>query len=159
MQFKLNDMVMHCREGLATITSITKMGDREYFIVHAAHGDGDTIYVPMATAENIIRPIMDKVQAESLVGEMKLIEKDFNTNTKQRRDAFKRRLISGDVRDLAYLYMQNMHYECDPEGVRLGPADVEMLTFASSTLLDEFSLSFRIERERVDGFIKEKLKK
>ena len=81
MQFKLNDMVMHCREGLATISATTKMGDREYFIVHSVHGDGEAIYVPMATAESIIRPLMTSKEADELLSEMKNTSKEFNSNT------------------------------------------------------------------------------
>lgn len=158
MQFKLNDMVMHCREGLATISSTTKMGEREYFIVHSVHGDGEAIYVPFATAENIIRPVMTKDEAESLINKIKLIKKEFNSNTKQRRDAFRKRLNSGDIKDIAYLFAQNILYTKEPEDVKLGAADIEMLEFAQNFLLDELSLSYRISREEILDFVINKLK-
>ena len=159
MDFKINDKVMHCREGLAAITSITTMGDREYFIVHAVHGDGEAVYVPFLTADKIIRKIMEPSEADMLLASLKDITKEFNSNTKQRRDAYKRRLGSGLVEDIAYLYRQSVLYDKDPEGVRLGPADIEMLNYAKNCLLDELSLSYDVDRDKIEEFVLNKIEK
>ena len=84
--------------------------------------------------------------------------KEFNPNTKQRRDAFKRRLGSGSVFDIAYLYRQKWLFETYPDNVKLGPADIEMLTFASNILLDELSLTYNIERDKIENHIVTKIK-
>ena len=56
--FNLNDLVMHCREGLSTIVDTKVMGDQEYFLVKANHGSGETIYVPKNRATAIVRHLM-----------------------------------------------------------------------------------------------------
>jgi len=152
-EFKVGDKVMHCREGLAVIFSTTQMADRDYFIVHSSHGDGEAIYVPLLTADSIIRKIMTVEEANRLLESLKPIVKEFNTNTKQRRDAYKRRLGSGDVNDIAYLFKQYYLYKEDPEGVKLGPADVDMLSYATNFLLDELSLTYEISREEIEAFV------
>ena len=58
MEYKINDRVVHAREGLSTITNITTMMDREYYVVVADKGDRENIYVLKERTENIIRPIM-----------------------------------------------------------------------------------------------------
>ena len=110
-EFKLNDLVIHCREGLSTIVDTKVMGDNEYFLVKVNRGDGETIYVPKARANDIIRHLMNEKEADELLVYVKGIEKDFNPNTKQRRDSFKKRLSSGDVREIAHLARQLYFYE------------------------------------------------
>ena len=99
--FKISDNVIHCREGLSTIVGIKDMNGKDYFLVSVNHNSGETIYVPVDTASSIIRPLMSKQEADDLLRYIKDIEKDFNSNTKQRRDAYKRKLSSGDVKEIA----------------------------------------------------------
>lgn len=157
IEFNVGDKVMHCREGLAVISSLTIMADREYFIVHSIHGEGEAIYVPKATAENIIRKIMTSKEADELLASLKVIPKEFNSNTKQRRDAFKKRLGSGDVRDIAYLFKQEYMYRKEPDGVKLGPSDLDMLNYAKNFLLDELALSYGVAREEIETFVNNKI--
>ena len=58
--FKVNDSVIHCREGLSTIVGVNNMNGKDYFLVSVNRNSGETIYVPVDTANNIIRPLMNK---------------------------------------------------------------------------------------------------
>lgn len=157
-KFKINDEVMHCRDGLAIVIGITEMGGKHYFLVRANRSDAETIYVPFDSSNNIIRPIMAIEEADELLKKISIIEKDFNPNTKQRRDAFKRRLGSGDVEDIAYLFAQYRTYKRDPEGVKLGAADIDMLDYASNFILDEFATCYKVKRDEIYSFIDARIK-
>ena len=159
MSFQINEKVIHCRDGLCTIISMTKLNDKDFYIVKVSHGDAETTYVPFASADSIIRHIMSKEDADNLLKEMKKMEKSFVANTKQRRDAFKRLLSSGDVKDIAYMCRQYTLYKLDPEGVKLGAVDNDMLTHASNMLFDEFSLTYGVPREEIEIFMEERMKK
>ena len=65
--FKIKDSVIHCREGLSTIVSMNNMNGKDYFLVSVNHNSGETIYVPVETAENIIRPLLNKDEADALL--------------------------------------------------------------------------------------------
>ena len=159
--FKINDSVIHCREGLSVIVGSRDMNGKEYFLVSVKHNSGATIYVPVDTASSIIRPLMDKKAADSLLSFIKKIEKEFNTNTKQRRDAYKRRLSSGDVKDIAYLYKQLYFYKLiggeNNTEIKLGPVDIDMLSYAENMLLDELSITYSIPREEIKAFVEKKI--
>ena len=159
--FKINDSVIHCREGLSLIVGSKDMNGKEYFLVSVKHNSGETIYVPVDTASSIIRPLMDKKAADSLLSFIKKIEKEFNTNTKQRRDAYKRRLSSGDVKDIAYLYKQLYFYNLiggeNNTEIKLGPVDIDMLSYAENMLLDELSITYSIPREEIKAFVEKKI--
>lgn len=155
---KINDLVMHCREGLSSIVGKKEMGGRDYFLVRAKRNFSETIYVPIDTCQSIIRSIMTQDEAHELLLFISNIKKEFNSNTKQRRDAFKRYLNSGDVKDMAYLFAQKRCYCLEPDNVRLGPSDLDMLNYASDFLLDEFAICYNVDREKISDYIELRLK-
>ena len=161
--FKIKDSVIHCREGLSTIIAMNNMNGRDYFLVRTNQASAETIYVPVETAPNIIRPIMNEKEADEVLRFIKSIEKEFNTNTKQRRDSYKRRLSSGDVKEIAYLYRQLYFYEQiggeNNTEIKLGPVDIDMLSYAKNMLFDELAISYKIDRNDVESYIERRIKK
>ena len=158
MIHQIGDNVIHCRNGVSTIIGTTEMGERQYFVIRALRGDNENIYVPIIGSQNIIRSIMTVEEADKLLHDLATIEKEFNSNTKQRRDAYKRRLGSGNVLDIAYLYRQKCLYAQYPENVKLGPSDIDMLEYASNILLDELALTYNTDRDKIEELILPKIK-
>ena len=158
MEYKVGDRVIHAREGLSTITSETSIAGNDYFVVVADKGDRENIYVMKSRTENIIRPIMSVEEATKVFEYMKTIGAEFISNTKQRRDQYRRRLLSGSVYDLAYLSRQlYFYYYYNENGnvVKLGPTDLQMLKDAEKILFDELALSLNADGEE----LKQKIKK
>ncbi|MCF0107672.1 MAG: hypothetical protein HUJ59_01500 [Bacilli bacterium] len=156
--FKVSDKVMHCREGLSEIVSTTEMNGRDYFIVRSFSGDGEAIYVPKDSACNIIRQLMTIEEADNLLNSLKNYQLEYNPNTKQRRDAFKRRINSGDIKDIAYMFYQGYLFKLHPEGIKLGPSDCDMLEHSKKFLFDELMLVYDISKNEIDSFVEQKLK-
>lgn len=154
--YKVHDKVVHSREGVSTIVDVTKMMDREYFVIRSDNGGSENIYVLKDNTANIIRPIMKKDQAKNVINYMKSVVAEFIANTKQRRDQYKKRLLSGDVNDLAYLSRQLHFYEfynANGQIVKLGPTDLQILRAAHKILFDELAISFNVDREKIEIFI------
>lgn len=152
MKFTVGDRVVHAREGLSTIVNITTIAGNEYFVVHSDKGDRENIYVMTSRTDNIIRPIMSLDDANKVIDYMKTVKAEFLSNTKQRRDLYRKHLLSGNVYDLAYLSRQLYffnYYNSHGTLVKLGPTDLQMLKDAESILYDELALSFDISREEV----------
>lgn len=161
MEYKVNDKVVHAREGLSTIVSETTIGGNEYFIVVSDKRTNENIYVMKSRTENIIRPIMSEAEAKAIIDYMKTVQAEFISNTKQRRDQYRRRLLSGDVKDLAYLSVQLYffnYYNSHGQLVKLGPTDLQMLKDAESILFDELALSFKVNRDGVRETVENLLK-
>ena len=157
--FKKGQLVVHRRDGMAKIGDTTVISDKEYFIVNTIRGGGENIYVPKERADFIIRPVMNKDEAEELVAFIKDIPLDYNTNTKQRRDNLKRRLYSGDVKDIAYLFKQLFFFKTLKDGsIKFGPVDIDMLNYATGNLLDELTVSYDMDRSDIEEFIYNKIK-
>ena len=159
--FNVNDSVIHCREGLSTIVGNQTMNGKDYFLVRVNRSSGETIYVPVESAKNIIRSILSIKEADEILKYIKNLEKDFNSNTKQRRDAYKRRLSSGNVKDIAYLYRQLYFYNQiggeENTEIKLGPVDLDMLCYARDMLLDELTITYNQPREHIAQYVEQRM--
>lgn len=157
MNFKIGDLVIHCREGLAKISSISEVDGRDFYLVISQRQGNETIYVPVDRADLIVRPLMNEKEADEILEYMRGISLEFNRNTKQRRDLYKKKLSSGDVYELSYLFRQYQLCKKFPDEVKLGQVDIDMLSYATNNLLDEFALSYNVPREKVEEFIYSRL--
>ena len=157
--YTIGQQVIHCRDGLAVVVSSTNMADKDYYIVKTIRGSGENIYVPVDRADQIIRFLMSEKEADQLVAYIKTIPMEFNPNTKQRRDAIKKRLLSGDIKDGAYLLKQLFFFKKQNDGsIKYGALDIDMLSFASNNLLDEFAISYNVDRDKIEEFIFNRIK-
>lgn len=157
MRFEIGEKVIHCRDGLAIVNGTIDMNGKSFYLVSALRGGSETIFVPVDRADLIIRPIMKVEEAEELIKYMNSIKFDFNRNTKQRRDLFKKKLASGDVREIAYLFRQYYLYKKHPDEVKLGPADIDMLEYASKNIRDEFALTYDVDNDKVEEFLEKRM--
>lgn len=152
MEFKVNETVVHSREGLSTIVGKTEIAGNQYFVIVSRKNPKENIYVLTTRTDNIIRPVMSEKDAKEVISFMKTIDAAFISNTKQRRDLYKKKLLSGNVYDLAFLSRQLYffnYYNSHGQLVKLGPTDLQMLKDAESILFDEFAISFNKPREEV----------
>ena len=160
MKYKIGDRVIHSREGLSTIMGETSIAGNDYFVVVSDKGDKENIYVLKNRTDNIIRPIMSKEEAQKVFDYMKTVGAEFISKTKQRRDQYRRRLLSGSVYDLAYLSRQlyfYYYYNENGQVVKLGPTDLQMLKDAERILFDELSLSLELSMEDLKQAVKKAL--
>lgn len=156
--FKKGDRVIHCRDGLAVVVDVTNISGNDYFVVQTIRGGSENIYVPFNKAGVIIREIMSQEDADKLVDYMRSVEFEYNTNTKQRRDSLKRRLMSGDVKDIAFLFKQLYLFKtANNPAIKYGPVDLDMLKYASDNLLDELAISYDATRDSIEELIYKKL--
>lgn len=162
--FRISQMVIHKREGLAEIVSTNLMCGKEYLILKALRGDGEMIYVPADSSSNIIRPIMNVNQADDILKYMSSVEKVYTSNTKQRRDYYKKLLNSGEIKDYALLTVQLWIYDHSNEDaenpdMKLGVMDIDLLTKANDILMDEFAIVYQKDRDKIRDFVFNKIKK
>ena len=152
MEFKVNETVVHSREGLSTIVGKTEIAGNQYFVIVSRKNPKENIYVLTTRTDNIIRPVMSEKDAKEVISFMKTVDAAFISNTKQRRDLYKKKLLSGNVYDLAFLSRQLYffnYYNSHGQLVKLGPTDLQMLKDAESILFDEFAISFNKPREEI----------
>ena len=151
--FSINDIVVHYRDGVATIVDKTSMAGNEYFVLHVKRLGDVSIYVPCNDPSNVIRPLLTHEDISNLIKYAKELEVIFVGNTKKRRDEFKSRLASKDVHDVIYLCKLLYLYKTLPElpdGVKFGAMDVDMLLDAHRRLFDELSVVLNVDVSDVE---------
>lgn len=161
-EFQIGEAVIHRREGLSFIDSIVTISDNQYFLVRSKRQSNETFYVPIERAEGIIRKVMSEKDADQVLRYMKSVDNEYNSVTKQRRDAYKKRLSSGETLDFAYLTAQLFHHDKllgTKDEIHLGPVDFDLLNKAKELLFDEFSITYKVEMDKMDDFIKNRMKK
>lgn len=158
--FQVNDIVIHYRDGVAEIVGTTVFDNVEYFLLKAKRVKEVSIYIPIANATQVIRPVMDEANADAILKYMKDIEPNFDPNTKKRRDDFKRRIASGNILDIAYLvrhlYLYN-HTEVLPDKVRFGQVDFDLLNTARNMLFDELAITYHCGDEEIESFVENRI--
>lgn len=152
---KINDRIIHFRDGIGTIVGKTTMMDREYFVIRTDSNPGENIYVLTTNTVNVIRPLLSKKEAEDLLSGMDSIEAEIFNNTKQRRDFYKKKLLSGQVSDLLYLTKQLYcfeYYNSHGKPTKLGSTDLQMLRDAKQILFDELVVSLKIDESSIEKY-------
>lgn len=148
MEIKIGDVIVHRRDGLTKITEVREMGGEKYFFGVFVKSPTESVYIPTTDYDSIVRPILTVKEADEVIKNIKKVQYEDTKNTKQRRDALKRRLSSGDVNDIAFLYKQLLCFnelnKKEPT-VKLGPVDIDMLNYARDLLLEELSLTYNLD--------------
>lgn len=160
MKLEIGSLVIHWRDGLSRIKNVFVRNEKEFVSVVSLRDEDCEIIIPVASCDAYIREIMNIEQADDLLRYIKTVEQEFNTNTKHRRDAYKRRLSSSDIKDIAYLFRQYFHYKNlpDPDSViKLRPIDIDMLSYAENRILDELALTYSIDRKEAEQFVNNRI--
>ena len=160
MKLISGSLVIHWRDGLSRISRIFSKNEKDYVSIVSLRDEDCEIVIPVSACESYIRDIMSPIEADELLRHIKTIEQEFNTNTKHRRDAYKRRLASSDIKDIAYLFRQYYFYKKlpDPENIiKLRPIDIDMLSQAENRILDELALTYNIERTQIEEFVNNRI--
>ncbi len=158
--YPINSVVVHRREGLCVVTATKDINGEPYYILSAKRGSGESLYVPIAKADQIIRGVMSIENADRVLEYMCTLSDDIIANTKQRRDYFKKKLLNGTTEDIVYLAKQLYLYRTlaqMPENVRFGPLDIELLESAENILFDEFEITYGVEKSKMFDFIRSRI--
>lgn len=159
MDYEIGSIVVHKAHGLCEIKNKVKMGNIEYYESLPQSGERITIYVPCQCADTIFVDIISPSEADELLRYGKTIDDTVEVMTKQRRDDFKKKINNGDRRDLIYLFCKLRVLKKDrlSKNMDLGFQDQELFEKAKRRLLDEFSLSYDVSRDKIADFINHRI--
>lgn len=160
--FRIGEIVVHKREGVSKIVSISLMCEKEYFVLETQKKNDEMIYVPVDMCSNVIRKIMSIEEMEQIFHSMKELDLISIPNAKKRRDYYKKLINSGEINDIALLSLQYIIYENgyknkeDPE-MHLGALDIDILKSAYDIFSGEVSTVFNISIDDVFKFVLERI--
>lgn len=163
--FQIGDLVVYGRTGICEIVDITTMDiagvpkDRLYYILMPQQNKSGKIFTPVESDKVIIRPIISKEEAESLIDRIPDLEVFVITNEKMREMRYKECLRSSQcedyVRIIKTIYMRKQ--ERLSIGKRITATDEKYLKMAESSLYAELSVVLGIPEKDMESYLIERI--
>src|SRR5574344_735574 len=141
MRFKISDYVLY-NYNVCKIKGVVKIHDNDYYVLSPVEDDSLTIKVPVSNEHNLLKKVMSKSEALTLIKIIPSIEViDIQDHSLEQE--YKRLMISGDRKDLVKIikttYMRNKYRK--DNGKKLGEKDSNYFELAEKALYDEIAVS------------------
>ena len=145
--FSLGDKVVHPQHGAAIIVKKVKqtVGDQrqDYFQLEIAT-DQLTVFVPVASIEDTIRPVISKNQARKVFALFKETPQEAGSNWSRWYKVLNEKMTSGDIYQVAEV-VRDLTYAQQTKGI--SPALKRMLSKARLTLTSELRFALNVDEE------------
>ena len=145
--FKVNDKVVHPHHGAAVITKKADQevaGERQAYFELQVATEQLTVFVPVATIDQIIRPVISKTAAGRVLRIFKDEPQASGKNWSRWYKVLNEKMTSGDIYQVAEVVRDLTHAQ-HTKGI--SPALKRMLSRARVTLTSELAFAFDISTE------------
>jgi CarD family transcriptional regulator len=158
--FKVNDYVMYGLTGACQITDIRKDeynsdDETQYYVLNPVFNNTMTIKVPVDNPNIVMRSVITKDDALSLIAKIPEIDAAWIDDDRQRNATFKAALRSGKIEEWAKI-IRTIHLQKEAKSVagkKLAKIDEDMMNTAEKHLNEEFSIALDISPEEVIPYI------
>lgn len=162
--FSVGDYVACGNKGVCTVEQITTLDisgvdkDEKYYIMKPVYNSASTVYVPVALAEESVRPILSLKEADSLVSDIPSIERIEITNEKLVETTYKGCVRSNDVREFVRLIktIYDRRRKRLEAGRKETAVDAKYYRIAADFLFGELAISLDIPKNEVENYISSK---
>ena len=145
--FKIGDKVVHPHHGAAVIAKKVKqvvLGEkRDYFVLQIAT-DQLTVFVPIDTIDETIRPVISKTAAGRVLKTFKEEPQEAGSNWSRWYKVLNEKMTSGDIYQVAEV-VRDLTFAQQTKGI--SPALKRMLSRARLTLTSELSFALNVDDE------------
>ena len=161
--FKKDQLIMCGGHGVCRVVDVT--GNpidrldkvRKYYVLEPVFEKGSTVYTPVDNDKVIMRRIMNKDEAEELVGRITEIDTVWIQEEKSREQMYKEAIRTYDCQSLVQiiktLYLRQQSRL--KEGKKVLSSDEQYLRKAEELLYSEMSLALSIPKNEVETYIKD----
>lgn len=157
--FKKGDFVVNANNGICEITDIVTMNmsgtDKEYYLLVPINEQTAKVYIPVDTASQRIRLVMNKTDALELIESIKDIDEAYIENEKEREKTYKEALNSRDPKRLVgiikTLYLRRQK-RLDA-GKKSTAVDDRYFKLAENHLHNELAFALNVNKEEVTRII------
>lgn len=159
--FKVGEYIVYGMNGVCRVEEIGPMtlsgieNDKEYYTLLPLYTKGSMVYTPVDNQKVVMRPIISKQEACSLIDEMKEMQPLEAADDKRRELAYKEALKSCDCRELIRIINTALKRkeERQAQGKKMSACDERYLKQAQDSLYGEFAISLKMEKNEVEEYI------
>jgi len=166
--FDVGDFVVFGSDGVCQVESIGPLDidgiskDKLYYTLAPVGKNGNgRIYAPVDGKRVTIRRVINRAEADSLIDEMKSIEKLIITDEKKREERYKQVIQNCDLREVIQL-IKEIHARKemrDAIGKKLTALDERYFGIAENCLYSELSLPLKMEKSQIRDYISSRCEK
>ena len=145
--FSIGDKVVHPQHGAAIIVKKVKQtvaGNRQDYFKLEIATDQLTVFVPVASIEETIRPVISKNQARKVFALFKEPPQEAGSNWSRWYKVLNEKMTSGDIYQVAEV-VRDLTYSQQTKGI--SPALKRMLSKARLTLTSELRFALNVDEE------------
>ena len=159
--FSVGDYVVCGNKGVCRVEKISALdisgasGDEEYYILKPVYTPGSTVYISMETADEKLRPVLTKKEANKLVKQMSDITDIVVESDKQLEGEYKNCIRSNDATELVRL-LKTIYHRREARfaaGRKETALDAKYYRMAGDYLYGELAISLGIARDEVESYI------
>ena len=145
--FSIGDKVVHPQHGAAIIVKKVKqtvVGNRQDYYQLEIATDQLTVFVPVASIEETIRPVISKNQARKVFSLFKEPPQEAGSNWSRWYKVLNEKMTSGDIYQVAEV-VRDLSFAQQTKGI--SPALKRMLSKARLTLTSELRFALNVDEE------------
>lgn len=163
-EWKVNDIVIHKRDGVCKITALKNMnltgdGEQPYFILVPVYERGTKIYVPANQENNSMRQPLTIDDVNNMIDHMSDHAVKWIDNEKARQREYNRILESGNLEDILPMIstLRKKKRARIKAGRKFHTTDERVLSDAEKMVDGEFAFTLKIQPDEVGNYIEEKM--
>jgi len=144
-----------CRVEKISVLDISGASGEEYYILKPVYTPGSTVYISLETADEKLRPVLSKKEANKLVKQMPGIPDIVVENDKQLEGEYKNCIRSNDATELVRL-LKTIYHRKEARfaaGRKETALDAKYFRMAGDYLYGELAISLGIARDEVEKYI------
>ena len=166
IRFEIGDFIIYGSNGVCKITDCGKLDsvcaskDKLYYTVEPYYTTGTKIYTPVDNDKVVMRPIVTKEEAISLIDEINEIENLWIADEKRREQEYKQSIQKCDCKELVriiktiYLRKQSRL----AEGKKVTASDEKYFRIAEEQLYGELAVSLEMDKNETKEYVINRVK-
>lgn len=159
--FEIGQQIVYGTTGVCIVNKIgpldpaSGMGDRIYYTLLPFYSKESTIYTPVDNEKIVMRPILTKEEAESLIQEIPEIDELWISDEKKREQDYKDALAKADCRELIRVIktIYPRKQERIAAGKKVTASDERYFNMAEDFLYKELAISLEMELDEVADYV------
>ncbi|MBR3644524.1 MAG: CarD family transcriptional regulator [Parasporobacterium sp.] len=161
--FNIGDLIVYGNTGVCTVEKIGKpelagvTDDKVYYTLQPYYSKNSRIFTPCDNDKVVMRPVISKKEAETLVKEIPKIKLLVITDEKKREECYKETMRTCDCREFVSILktIYNRKITRLAEGKKVTASDERYFSMAEDKLFGELAIALGVEKSAMRTKMKE----
>ena len=162
--FEVGEYVVCGSKGVCVVEKITTLDiagvdkERKYYILKPKYQKGSTVYVPVDSPKDSLRPVIGREEAQRLVDGIPDVPLLIITSEKLSEQIYKECLRSGSCKEWARIIriIWLRKQERQQAGRKVTAVDARYFQMAEDSLYGELAVALNLSRDEVEDYIAKK---